>query len=157
MCPWTWGKVCGIRTRSWRLATPQKTLENDDFTDLRILGGRARSGGGVQRASGHRLTLGYRVYYRSVSTLEGGCHNGRASASDSIRGSGTSWSWWHKPRVDAAHDSAFVFPKPKHQSLMPSACSPSLRAYKLVDRALVCSACESHHRADARTRDTSIG
>ena len=34
LCPWTWGKVCGIRIRSWRLATPRKTLENDDFTDF---------------------------------------------------------------------------------------------------------------------------
>ena len=59
MCPWTWGKVCGIRTRSWRLATPRKTLENDDFTDLRILGGRARSGGRVRHASGLQLTAGW--------------------------------------------------------------------------------------------------
>ena len=58
MCPWTWGKVCGIRTRSWRLATPRNTLENDDFTDLRILGGRARSGGRVSHASKDRLTAG---------------------------------------------------------------------------------------------------
>ena len=57
MCPWTWGKVCGIRTRSWRLATPRKTLENDDFTDLQILGGRARSGGRYQLIHGMR-TLG---------------------------------------------------------------------------------------------------
>ena len=58
MCPWTWGKVCGIRTRSWRLATPRKTLENDDFTDLRILGGRARSGGRVRHRPTNQLTAG---------------------------------------------------------------------------------------------------
>ena len=46
MCPWTWGKVCGIRTRSWRLATPRKRSKT---TILRIYGfwaaGRDREGG----------------------------------------------------------------------------------------------------------------
>ena len=51
-------EVCGVLTRSWRLATPRNTLENDDFTDLRILGGRARMGERVPHATTNQLTAG---------------------------------------------------------------------------------------------------
>ena len=36
-----------------------KTLENDEFTDLRILGGAARMGGRVRHGSKDQLTAGF--------------------------------------------------------------------------------------------------
>ena len=51
-------EVCGVLTRSWRLATPRNTLENDDFTDLRVLGGQARMGERVPHATTNQPTAG---------------------------------------------------------------------------------------------------